>query len=89
MAHSSIVSDTRPYLLSPPQVGHHPYGKTAVREADGIRALGEMLSLGQWNHELQKQASAALMTVSVEKESKVPVVKFAGESLVKLLKVGG
>lgn len=68
-------------------MGHHPYGKTAIREADGIRALGEVLTLARWNHEAQKQSSAALMALSVEKESKVPVIKFAGESLVRLLKV--
>ena len=70
------------------QVGHHAYGKTAVREADGIRALGEVLALGRWSHAVQKRASAALMAVSVEKESKLPMVKHAGESLVRLLKVG-
>ena len=69
------------------QVGHHAYGKTAIREADGIRALGELLAFGQWTPKVQRQATAALMAVSVEKESKLPVVKHAGIDLVKLLKV--
>ncbi|GAX81056.1 hypothetical protein CEUSTIGMA_g8491.t1 [Chlamydomonas eustigma] len=68
------------------QVSHHPYGKTAVREADGVRALGSLLGLARFNLAVQKKTTAALMAVSVEKEAKQQVVLFAGQHLVRLLK---
>ncbi len=92
------------------QVCHLSFGKTAVREADGIRALGAVLTLARFNipvqvcgHPLmkaffrhatfvaktpspaQRKTTAALAGVSVEKESKMPLVLHAGSALVKLL----
>lgn len=68
------------------QVAHHPDGKTAVREADGIRALGQVLETARWHRPTVVRASAALMAVSIEKDSKVPIVLHAGKPLVRLLK---
>ena len=53
-----------------------------------MRALGELLALARWSPSVQKQVSAALMAVSVEKEAKVLVVQHAGRSLVDMLRVG-
>ncbi len=62
-------------------------GKTAVRNADGIRALGTVLEECQWHRGTIVKASAAMMSISVEKESKVPVMLYSGKALVRLLKV--
>lgn len=68
------------------QMAHHPYGKTAIREANGVRALGAVLEIAQWHRDTLRQASAALMSVSIEKESKVQIVQLAARPLVRLLK---
>lgn len=68
------------------QICHHPYGKTAARESDAIRAIAELMRLGLYHPLTVRKCSSALMGVSIEKESKVPVMEYAGETLVKLLK---
>lgn len=47
-----------------------------------------MLSQCAFHRPTLLKATAALMGVAVEKESKVPVMRAAGVELVKLLKVG-
>lgn len=58
-----------------------------MRNADGIRALGTILEECQWHRGTIVKASAAMMAISVEKESKVPVMLYGGKALVRLLKV--
>ncbi|MEW5319704.1 MAG: hypothetical protein WDW38_010842 [Sanguina aurantia] len=66
------------------QIAHHPYGKTSAREADAIKILGQLMVL---NHRpALKHASAALLAISVEQESKLPTVMHAGVHLMKLLR---
>mmetsp|Transcript_30967 Transcript_30967/g.68609 ORF Transcript_30967/g.68609 Transcript_30967/m.68609 type:complete len:382 (+) Transcript_30967:207-1352(+) len=68
------------------QICHHPYGKTAVREADGVKALGTLLTSAAFHPSTVKRTTSALMAISIEKESKVLVVVFGGTALIKLLK---
>jgi hypothetical protein len=48
-----------------------------------------MLELCAWQPDALLACTAALMGISVEKESKLPVAQHAGQQLVKLLKAGG
>eukprot|EP00798_Chlamydomonas_sp_ICE-L_P019287 gene19287-25931_t len=68
------------------RICHHRYGKTAAREADAIRAIGALTSLGKFHPLTVSKCSSALMGVSIEKESKVPVMQQAGAILNQLLK---
>ncbi|KAL6761202.1 radial spike protein 8 [Haematococcus lacustris] len=68
------------------QLAHHPAGKTALRETRAIEMLATMLSHCMAHRGAMLKATSALLGVSVEKESKVPVMLFAGVQLVRLVK---
>lgn len=66
------------------QLSHHAMGKTAIREADGIRVLCKMLGLGQ--PETTKRALSALMGITIEKESKRPTAEAGVGPLARLVR---
>jgi len=67
------------------QIAHHAAGKTALREAGAIKQLGIMLVHCGFHPGCVLASSSALMGLSVEKESKVHIMLYAGQSLVKLM----
>lgn len=58
------------------QICHHPYGKTAAREAEAYKGLAKLLPLQ--HRATVKAALKALMGMAVEKESKKEVMHYAG-----------
>lgn len=68
------------------QICHYPEGRKAVREAGGVEVVASVLEIAQFFRPAQLAATAALMALSVERESKIPVMKTCGAMLVRLLK---
>mmetsp|Transcript_34988 Transcript_34988/g.62909 ORF Transcript_34988/g.62909 Transcript_34988/m.62909 type:complete len:389 (-) Transcript_34988:967-2133(-) len=69
------------------RVCHHPYGKTQVREAEPFEVIKMMLTLQ--HRGVVRNTVAALMGMSIEKESKEPIMLYCGLMLVALLKQKG
>mmetsp|Transcript_2893 Transcript_2893/g.7784 ORF Transcript_2893/g.7784 Transcript_2893/m.7784 type:complete len:385 (-) Transcript_2893:448-1602(-) len=68
------------------QIAHHNYGKNALLEAGAIPVIGGMLDAARFHPETVRKASAALMSVSVDKECKLPIIESCGSTLVRLLR---
>lgn len=67
------------------QLCHHPEGKTAVRLAEGISTLSELVRV-KGHPAVVKKASSALMGITIEVESKLSSMKLCCNVLVMLLK---
>ncbi|KAF5842125.1 hypothetical protein DUNSADRAFT_9084 [Dunaliella salina] len=68
------------------QIAHHPLGKLAVMEAEGIPVLGKMLPLCSYHPSALLKTTSTLMGCSVEKECKLDIMRYAGFELIQLLR---
>jgi hypothetical protein len=68
------------------QCSHFPQGRKVVREAGGVEAISTILHVAQFSRAPLVAATTALMAVSVEEESKLPLMKSGGVRLVALLR---
>lgn len=68
------------------QCSHFPQGRKVMREAGGVEAICSILHVAQFSRAALVASTSALMAVSVEEESKLPLMKSGGVRLVELLR---
>ena len=68
------------------QCCHLPDGRRVVREAGGVDALSTILHVAQFSRPTLVASTSALMALSVEEPSKLPIMKNGGARLISLLK---